>query len=160
MAACRLCPVFDRARVQKTLDGLPETVEPRRDEHWRYRGGARTQAEGGGPRNAGIAPVAARIAEYVVGDYRPKWDFTRDWRESKTEIFLGAVDRWSPGDAPDGDRKTIMIDRKEVVKSRVGAARPQPGRPENEPRARWSRAVAVALCMLALCMLGLGVFPV
>jgi hypothetical protein len=28
------------------------------------------------------------------------------------------------------------------------------------PPARWSRAVAVALCMLALCMLGLGVFPV
>ena len=160
MAGCRLCPVFDRARVQKTLDGLPETVDPRRDEHWRYRGGARTQAEGGGPRNAGIAPVAARIAEYVVGGYRPKWDFTRDWRDSKTEIFLGAVDRWSPGEAPDGDRKTVVIDKEEVVKSHAGAARPQPRRPESEPRARWSRAVAVALCMLALCMLGLGVFPV
>jgi hypothetical protein len=47
MVGCRLCPVFDRARVQKTLDGLPETVDPRRDEHWRYRGGARTQ-EGAG----------------------------------------------------------------------------------------------------------------
>lgn len=104
--------------------------------------------------------MAARIAEYVVGGYRPKWDFTRDWRDSKTEIYLGAVDRWSPGEAPDGDRKTVVIDREEVVKSRTGAARPQPGRPAIELPARWSRAVAVALCMVALCMLGLGMFPV
>jgi hypothetical protein len=141
------------------LDGLPETVDPRRDEHWRYRGGART-LEGGGPRNAGIAPVAARIAEYVVDGFRPQWDFTRDWRDSKTEIYLGAVDRWSPSEAPDGDRTPVVIDREEVVKSRAGAARPQPGRPETEPPARWPRVAAVALCMFALCMLRLGVFLV
>ncbi|MGH8585333.1 MAG: hypothetical protein ACREWE_03840 [Gammaproteobacteria bacterium] len=159
MAGCRLCPVFDHARVQKTLDGLPETVDPRRDEHWRYRSGTRTQ-EGGGPRSAGIAPVAARIEEYVVGGFRPQWDFTRDWSDSKTEIFLGAVDRWSPSEAPDDDRQPVVIDREEVVKSRAGAARPQPGRPETEPPARWPRVAAVALCMFALCMLGLGVFLV
>jgi hypothetical protein len=105
-------------------------------------------------------PGGGRIAEYVVDGYRPQWDFTRDWRDSKTEIYLGAVDRWPPSEAPDGDRTPVVIDREEVVKSRAGAARPQPGRPESEPPARWSRAVAVALCMLALCMLGLGVFPV
>lgn len=134
------------------MDGLPETVDPGRDEHWRYPGGARTQ-EGGGPRNAGIAPVAARIAEYVVGGYRPKWDFTRGWRDSKTEIYLGAVDRWFPSEAPDGDREPVVIDR-------AGAARPQPRKPETEPPARWPRVATVALCMFALCMLGLGVFLV
>ncbi len=164
MAACRLCPVFDRTRVQTTLDGLPETVDPRRDEHWQYRGGARTQ-EGGGLRNAGIAPVAARIAGYVVGGYRPKWDFTRDWRDSKTEIFLGPVDRWSPGEVPDGDRKTVVIDREQVVKPRAVAARPQQRRLKSEPPARRPRVAAVtlgllALGMLALYMLGLGVFPI
>jgi hypothetical protein len=161
MAGCRLCPVYDSARVQKTLEELPQTVDPRRDEHWQYRSGARTQ-DGGGPRAAGIAPVAARIADYVVAGYRPKWDFTRDWRDSKTEIFLGPADRWSPSDVPDGDRKTVVIEREEVVRSRARAAQPQP---RSEPPARRSRVVAVALCMLALgilalCMLRLEMFPV
>jgi hypothetical protein len=148
MPACRLCPVFDRARVHETLKGLPETVDPGRDSAWQYRRGV---GSGGGLVNSGIAPVTARLPQYVVGGYKPNWDFTRDWRDAKTEVYLGPVDRWAPDVAAAGASKTVAIDMEEVLKARaVVVARPKAEIPKARPPARWTWVVALALVVIGL----------
>lgn len=150
MPACELCPVFDRSRIFKTLKGLPEAVDPRHNDAWLYR--SPTRAQGGGRPGApvGIAPVATRIGQYVVGDYRPKWDFTRDWRDSKTEVYLGSVELWSHRRATAGDNKTVVIDMEEIIQRRSGRTPLQPRRPSAERKRQtpWPWVVAVALLVL------------
>ncbi len=152
MTGCRLCPVFDRARVLKTLLRLPETVDPRQDERWRYRIGPHHDGAGGYGK-VGIAPVAPRMADYVVGGYRPRWDYSRDLRDSRTEIYLGPVDRWSPSEPEDGANKTVI--EKEPVSNRRPAAKPvprPPARSRSRLPARWPQVVALALVVLGLAV--------
>jgi hypothetical protein len=146
MPACRLCPVFDRARVDKTVEGLPETVNPGRDHAWQYRRGV--GATGSGLVNTGIAPVTARLAQYVIGGFEPKWDFSRDWRDAKTEVYLGPVDRWVPDAA--GASKTVVVDMEGILKARGVAVRPKPEIAKVRSPARWPWVVALALVMIGL----------
>ncbi len=150
MAACRLCPVLDRARVMTTLAGLPDTVVPRHDAHWRYRTGPRSDG-GIGYQNTGIAPIPARVVDYVVGGYRPRWDFRRDLRESKTEIYLGPVDRWALGEIHDAD--AAAIEQQEAPRSHPPTVRARiqaPSRAANRAAAHWPQVVAITLIVLGL----------
>jgi len=44
LGPCVHCPILDLDSVAETIARLPETIDPNRDEGWRYRGG-----QGGGP---------------------------------------------------------------------------------------------------------------
>lgn len=89
-----LCPVLDRQNIIRTLESLPDKINPKNDSDWEY---ATQYEEVGGTFKdvaVGIRPVVKRANRYVLGDYRPSWDFDEEGQsgEGKTltyEINLG-----------------------------------------------------------------------
>ena len=73
-----LCPVLVRGRILETLDRLPAAVNPKKDRNWKYR--TSYQEVGGDFKQVavGILPVLRKANRFVIGDYRPTWEFEDD----------------------------------------------------------------------------------
>lgn len=73
-----LCPVLDRQRILETLDRLPGTVNPKKDRNWKYKT-SYEEVRGDFKQVAvGILPVLRKANRFVIGDYRPTWEFEDD----------------------------------------------------------------------------------
>jgi hypothetical protein len=76
-----LCPVLDPAKVLQTLDSLPDRIDPKKDADWEYD--TRYEKVKGAYKDVavGVKPVVKRVTRYVLGDYRPTWDFEDEVEE-------------------------------------------------------------------------------
>ncbi|ACX96882.1 zinc ribbon domain-containing protein [Halothiobacillus neapolitanus] len=69
-----LCPVLSRKRVLETLDRLPDSINPKRDNNWKYRI-SYEEVNGDYKEVAvGVKPVIKKINRYVVGGFKPSWE--------------------------------------------------------------------------------------
>ena len=70
-----LCPVLDPVKVLKTLDSFPDKINPKNDPDWDYD--TRYEEIKGQYTDVavGVKPVVKRASRYVLGEYRPTWDF-------------------------------------------------------------------------------------
>lgn len=70
----QLCPVLDRDQVLKTLESLPESINPKSNKDWEYR---TSYEEVNGTYKevaVGVKPVLKKINRFVVGEYKPHWE--------------------------------------------------------------------------------------
>lgn len=70
-----LCPILDPAHVLATLESFPDKINPKTDSDWEYE--TRYEEVNGKYQNVavGVKPVVKRAVRYVLGDYKPAWDF-------------------------------------------------------------------------------------
>lgn len=69
-----LCPAIDRVRVLETLENLPDIIDPKTDQNWKYR---TSYEEVNGKYKevaVGIRPILKKINRYVVGGFKPEWE--------------------------------------------------------------------------------------
>ena len=79
----KLCPVINREMILKTLDLLPDTINPKVDKNWRYRTTTeRTEKGGWADVAVGISPVIKRANSFVIAEHKPFWQTEDDGEES------------------------------------------------------------------------------
>ena len=69
------CPVLNRTSIMDTLDKLPEAIDPKTDDNWVYR---KSEVYKDGEYTSiatGIAPAINKVDNYVIGKYKPIWDY-------------------------------------------------------------------------------------
>jgi hypothetical protein len=67
----KYCPILSREKVLETLEGIPDSIDPKTNENWEYR--TQYDYNDGNPvdKAVGIRPVMNKASEYVVGNYKP-----------------------------------------------------------------------------------------
>lgn len=81
-----LCPALNREMIFKTLEALPDAINPKTDTRWEYRSEYR-EIDGEYKEVAvGIRPVRDSGNLFVLGNYKPAWDFKEDSENSAHTI--------------------------------------------------------------------------
>jgi hypothetical protein len=83
-----LCPVLDKKRVFETLDSLPDEISPRQNPNWIYR--TEYQEIRGDYKEVavGVRPVLKKAQVYVLGNYKPAWEFEDQESSRQTENVI------------------------------------------------------------------------
>ena len=69
-----LCPALDRNSVLKTLEKLPDNVNPKTDSNWQYRTNYEEVRGEYKEVAVGVKPVIRKINKYILGDFNPEWE--------------------------------------------------------------------------------------
>ena len=83
-----LCPVLSRKRVLDTLEKLPSTINPKRDNNWQYRT-SYEEIKGEYKEVAvGIKPIIKKVNRYVMGEFKPSWENMESEHSSSNEHVI------------------------------------------------------------------------
>lgn len=84
-----LCPVLNAAHVMATLESFPDKINPKNDPDWEYE--TRYEEVDGTYQNVavGVKPIVQKATRYVIGEYRPIWEFDESTSsEESTHVLL------------------------------------------------------------------------
>lgn len=77
-----LCPALDRTNILKTLEELPNSINPKTDPNWEYRTDY-DEVRGEYKEVAvGVKPVFAQMNKYITGEGNPEWEFEEPVKSS------------------------------------------------------------------------------
>ena len=83
-----MCPVLNRKQVLETLDKLPNSINPKKDNNWQYRTNYE-EVNGDYKKVAvGVKPVIKKINRYVVGGFKPSWEIEESEHHSSNEHVI------------------------------------------------------------------------
>lgn len=81
-----LCPALNKAKIYKTLDLVPNSIDPKTDENWQYVEGY-IEINGEYKKIAkGIKPTVNEIFYLIPDEKKPNWDFSVNNFDNKEDI--------------------------------------------------------------------------
>lgn len=85
-----LCPILNRNRILKTLQNLPNKINPKNNEIWEFKT-SYEEIDGDYKEVAvGIKPKIEKIDKFVSGDFKPNFELEGNTTEQKMKISIGA----------------------------------------------------------------------
>lgn len=89
----KLCPALNRGAVLETLAKFPDSVNPKKDDNWRYRTTTERAKNGRWVEVAvGVSPVMTRANAFIITPYKPSWESEFDDSEEDIEDEVVFVD--------------------------------------------------------------------
>jgi len=89
-----LCPALNSKQAIETLEEFPSSINPKNDPNWEYE--TRYEEVRGTYKDVavGIQPVFNKATRYIIGDYKPNWDFeVEDYEVDDYDVDSGRNDR-------------------------------------------------------------------